>query len=377
MSAPSYADIVDYYLRDDVSVALFELARSRRLKFFHHCETDPTRAPRARPRGTTLHCVESAAALRERVREAATPVPSYPYAFCPFFGIQASAVNAPGEPERVIGWDWRYELDHPWPRAFWILLPIVALLEHFGVPVLAKYSGRRSLHVIIPAECFPAEMKANADHTGWMQAFDRLGDLFCRFAPFVTPTMMGLAKEMILTAPYSFHRYHPGISLPLSLDEARSFDRDAARLERFPGVHWRLPDPDSPGEGMAQVLDLADRVERSPGLALDVAADVFAETDWETFARRSTPDDVDPDSTLGVLFEGAPGAGREGPRGARLRGALEASDRPACKTARYNGLVAKGRSDLDWDGAVAQRRARCAMLAVWVDDGLDGAFEHA
>jgi hypothetical protein len=60
---------------------------------------------------------------------------------------------------------------------------MVAVLEHFDLPVLVKYSGHRSLHVILPAEAFSSAMRSHPVHEEWMRGFDRIAAFLCRFSP--------------------------------------------------------------------------------------------------------------------------------------------------------------------------------------------------
>ncbi len=362
----AYEDAIAHYLREDVSELLWQIAQRRKLKFFHHCDTDPAQPPRARPHGVSLHGIASPEAMRRVVAEAATPVPSYPYAFFPFFGMQSSTVNAPGDRGRVIGWDMGFEFDYEWRDSFSVLFPVVATLEHFGVPVLTKFSGQRSLHVLVLAEGFPAEMKRSADHAAWMRAVDTIGELLCRMAPYLIPTHVGLSKEMILTAPYSFHRYSGLLSIPLRLREAMEFEREEASVERFRGVSWELPDPDASGEGMARLMDVAERARVEPDVVLDVAQEVFR--GWEAPG----------DSALEVLMAGARGVTTPLAQEERVRRALVAVDHPENKTTRFGALVGRagGFNPHSLAPFVRQRRVRCEALAAWATHGLAGAIQH-
>ena len=371
---PSYEEAIQYYLRDDVAHFFWQLAQRRQLKFFHHCETDPKGPTRPKPRGIVLHCVESVDVLREKILSVTTAVPSYAYDFFPFFGIQSSVVNVSGQPDEVMGWDLRFEYDHKWPYSFAIVLPIVALLTHFHVPVLAKYSGHRSLHIIIPAEAFPLSMKQNSDHTVWMQTFDLLGNLLCRIAPYVLPTGVGLGKALILTAPYSFHRYNGFLSLPLSLRQAMAYDRAEAVLDRFPGIDWQPPDTWGDGAGMAALLETAERANQDPEIALKIAEEVFAGPEWGTFVANTTPTGITHDSALGLLMAGLPGIKQSLVNG-RVQQALLVVDEPENKTMRFGGLVGGDGQHLSLERALAHRRARCQPLAVWASESLEAAFQ--
>jgi hypothetical protein len=383
LERPSYETVVRYYLRDDVSDFFWRLCQTRRLKFFHHCDTDPRGPARARPRSIALHCVPTVEELRDRVVAAARPVPEYPYDFFPFWGMQSNRVNAPGEADRVIGRDMRFEFDYGLRDSFAVLLPIVAALEHFGVPTLAKCSGHRSMHLVVPAEAFPLPLKQQADHQAWMAALELLGDLICRIAPYLIPTNIGLSKDLTVTAPYSFHRYHGLISLPLSLEQALAFDPGEAALEAFRGTAWPFPDPWCEGIEMGALLAYAGRVQDDPAAVLDLAEAVFRGRRWAEFARENVPPDIPAGSALAALMAGAAGVSQanacrqQDPDAARrLRRALVAMDDPAHKAFKFGGLVGEVDYHHSLEQATWPRRVKAEVLSAWALDGLDAAFDR-
>ena len=370
-SLPSYSDVVAYYLRDDVAAFMWRLCQGRLLKFFHHSAYD-LRSEHKTPAGLAFHGVASVADLCQRVRAATANAPSYPYPFFPFWGMQSTAVNVYGAPDRLLGWDMRFEFDFDLAQSFAAVLPVAAVLEHLGVPYVSKFSGHRSLHLLIPAEAFPAGMKARADHAEWMRVFDALGRLFCRLSPYINATSAGLSKEIMLTAPYSLHRYHGLLSLPLSIEQSLRFSPAMAALERFPGVAWPFPDPEDPGLGAQALIDLAARADQSPGALAEVARGAFAGPAWERFNRRVVPGDVEPHSTLGLLMAGASGLGGEAKPGAldpRVRLALAAMDDPQNKTYKHLRLIDEVSYVTPFDTYVRQRRANATVLDAWVQGG--------
>ena len=58
------------------------------------------------------------------------------------------------------GYDFVIEKDSfLWQECFEAMLPVMDILEHFEVYYWLKYTGHHSLHLIIPAECFPREIR--------------------------------------------------------------------------------------------------------------------------------------------------------------------------------------------------------------------------
>lgn len=58
------------------------------------------------------------------------------------------------------GYDFVIEKDHPlWQACFEAMLPVMDILDDFGVHYWLKYTGHHSLHLVIPAEAFPATVR--------------------------------------------------------------------------------------------------------------------------------------------------------------------------------------------------------------------------
>jgi hypothetical protein len=250
-----------------------------------------------------------------------------------------TVVNAPDNPKDCIGWDLRFEVDLDWLSSFRALTPVVAVLEHFDLPVLVKYSGHRSLHVILPAEAFPFAMRSRPVHEEWMRGFDRIGAFLCRFSPALSKTMLGLAKDMLLTAPYSLHRYHGRVSVPLTLSQSMGFIPERARVAAFQGVSWEVGTLDRPSERMNSLLDIIRESETKTETVLELAETLFRGRRWISFAKDSVPGSVQDRPVLAALMVGLPGVNCRftseplTPKARqRLRLALEVIDRPETKS---------------------------------------------
>lgn len=377
---PSYEDAIAYYLRDDVAEFFWRLSQSRQLKFFHHCETDPQADRRAKPQAVAIHCPATVAELGEGIRTVADQSPDYPYAFFPFWGMQSNQVNVPGRAEQIIGWDMRFEFDFDLGDSFAVLLPVAAVMQAFEIPIVLKYSGHRSLHLIIPAESFPLSMKRNAERRTWMAAAEAIGHLCYRIAPYITTMHVGLSREMVLTAPYSVHRYYGLISLPLTLEQALDFSPAEAVLARFSGTRWVFPDTWEKGVGMENLLGVAEQARSDPQALLRVAERAFQDSIWDEFARQQNPADVPAASPLALLMAGAVGVHQLGHYSStiqqRLRAALLAVDHPVGKTHKFSGLVdAPLGFQQPMSNYIRQRRIRAEVLSTWAMAGLDAALK--
>jgi hypothetical protein len=378
---PSYKEVIGYYLRDDVSAFLWTLSQTRQLKFFHHCTSD-LRITREVPDAISTHCVSSLNTFKRQIIEASIDMPAYPYAFFPFWGMQSTKVNTPGNPDDTVGWDARFEFDFEQDQSFAVVLPIAGVLQYFSVPHLLKFSGHRSLHLVIPAESFPAKMKQKPDHREWMRVFDQLGDFFCRLAPYVNPTNTKLAKETVLTTPYSFHRYNGLINLPISIGQALTFKRGIANLSRFPGVSWGFPDASEDGAGLKRLLGFAEETRHNAEIVVDTFPAIFKDSGWQAFFQRAFPSD-NPQSVHTILMKGVCGfrSEVEVPVNGhtdqnRLRKALTAMDLPENKTIQHLRLIADFGFDLDFNILVRQRRNNALVLADWIDGGVESALKR-
>jgi len=380
MQPPSYHQAIDYYFREDVSQLMWELSNQRPLKFFYYSEVD-LRESRRTPLGIKLHCVESIAKFKDRIRAVARDQETRP-GFIPFFGM-GNVANKPGEPDKIVGWDMRFEFDLDLKSSFRVLIPIFAVLDHFGVPVLAKYSGHRSLHLMIPAEAFPLGMREKAEHKEWMDAFQALGDLFCLLSPALNRGSIRLSKEMVLTAPYSFHRYYGLLSIPLSLQEAMNFDPSSASPQNFPGVRWNpnlLVDQE---DRIAPLLDLArHRTEKSADV-IQLSRSVFSGLHWQNFVTAPDFFPTSDDPLTASLIVGLTRinfmpklSNLTADQADRFANALIVMDNPEAKEGKFYRLIGKVGFHLPEETLSAVRLTLATVLARWVYGGLDEAIDH-
>jgi hypothetical protein len=377
---PSRDEVMAFYSREDVSHVLWEIAQRRTLRFYYHTDDD-IRSRGAKVRRVSFHCVDSPEEMCRQMTAAVATAPFAPDSFFPFFGLATRPVTRSGEPDGVVGWDMRFELDFERDASFRAMLPVVALLRHFGIPVLSKFSGHRSLHVIIPAEAFPAAMRTTPRQTEWMEVFDQIGRLICRLSPMLETSGIGCAKNLALTAPYSFHRYQGLLSLPIPFEEIWDFDPERSRLDRFEGVTWRPADFDSDGDGMARLIAAAGQAETRTDFVLQLAEEVFAHEQWDRMVEAESPGDYRTDPVRAALNAGALGyawLARRAPSErdllARIRQAVGALESPETKTPKVRGLASRaiGHSE----GASLARNPTVDAMIVWVKEGLGGLFSH-
>lgn len=377
-AGPSYEEAIAFYLRPDICDVLWGLSNRRALRFYYHSDVDFV-SHGVKASAVTIHCPRTRKDFCDAVSEAAGRRQQPDVQFHPFFGMH-HAVNSPGRPDDLTGWDMRFEADLELRESLDALIPVLAVLEHYRVPVISKFSGHRSLHVIIPAEAFPGEMKRRPLHKEWMAAFDKIGEFLCRMAPALTTTGAKLAKAFVLTTPYSFHRYHGLLSIPVTLTQAFDFDPDTARLDRFAGVSWQPEQLDRDADAMGRLMSDAGRVSEDPQAVFAVAEKIFRGDRWKSLAERSVPEEFCREGALGVLAAGMPAINclsdedcRAYPR-RRLRLALAAVDRPEAKTSRFLRLIA-GRGFDHPVMTMQDRSPACHVIATWVEEGLERSIE--
>jgi hypothetical protein len=79
----------------------------------------------------------------------------------PYFRINWALHNPAHswDKDTLQGYDFVIEKDSfLWQECFEAMMPVMDILEHFGVYYWLKYTGHHSLHLVIPAECFPCEV---------------------------------------------------------------------------------------------------------------------------------------------------------------------------------------------------------------------------
>ncbi len=108
--------------------------------------------------------------------------------------------------ETLWGYDFVIEKDSfLWQECFEAMLPVMDILEHFGVHYWLKYTGHHSLHLIIPAEVFPQTFRGIFLKDKHRAVYHRL--------------MVFLNKRA--NQKYNEHDRHcpPGTNMPYSINE--------------------------------------------------------------------------------------------------------------------------------------------------------------
>lgn len=373
---PTYARCMEYYLRPDVLNALWEVSRRRALRFHYYCPGD-IRAPHAPTLHTTLHCLADPAELARRITQASDKARGERPGFYPFFGMSPK-VNRPDHPEQIVGWDMRFELDFGIEKSFLYLLPLAGVLQHVGIQYLLKFSGHRSLHLILPAEPFRACLPGEVNQAQWNEQAAMLGRLLCRFVPPWTDGDIGKANDMILTAPYSLHRFNGLVSVPLTLEQATAFDSSSAAVEAVEGATLDGGVFEQDVEAAAKLVELARRCQADPAASLALAREAFATERWKALAVTMHASEASGVARLlmaghvGAPFVKCPDPASDG----RAAAAFAAMDDPANKKLRLLRSIEHfyGPSEAVM---LEFRRLQATALAAWVEGGFGRLLEYA
>ncbi|MBN2389678.1 MAG: HEAT repeat domain-containing protein [Anaerolineae bacterium] len=107
--------------------------------------------------------IEDAAKLRAMLMQPLDLMEQYPERTeYPYFRINWARHNPAHSwnKDTLRGYDFVIEKDSfLWQECFEAMLPVMDILEHFGVTYWLKYTGHHSLHLVVPAECFPREVR--------------------------------------------------------------------------------------------------------------------------------------------------------------------------------------------------------------------------
>jgi len=153
------------------------------------------------------------------------------------------------EPDDLWGMDLRMEKDgQTWQECWDAVFPMTKILDYFGVHYWLKYTGHHSLHVMIPAESFPARIgKLNQVEyiSGFYWRLVAFFDRLC-FQPMDESGFHGGVIQGIggTNMPYALNEDTALLNYPILEEEIQGFDPndahpDNAEIRSF----WReFPD---------------------------------------------------------------------------------------------------------------------------------------
>lgn len=263
---PLVEAIREWYARDDVLNEILQAMQRWHVKFM------PGYAP------SSWLYTEDAGELRTAIERPLELMARHPerrdYPYFRIFGERHRPAPCWDE-DTLVGYDFVIEKDgRIWQECFEAMLPVLDVLEHHGVYYWLKYTGHHSLHVILPAEVFPASIRG-------VSLAGRHRALHHRLMVFLNKR----ARQH-----YNDHDRHclPGTNMPYSVNEDTGLVNYPLLREELAGFRpWRA------STHLAQVRDLWRKVPpeaRGSGEALLLEAlRPYGEqrTEYPSTARRS------------------------------------------------------------------------------------------
>ena len=210
---PTLAEVKEYYAREDVLTFLNHACGKRKVIFSFKDEPSLGSEARTEPLEpldiTHLRQIITAR-IEENMRGMADD--ARPYAYPSFHGMTSKDGD-------VIG-DFVMEADcQGWRRSFVDVRGMIHILSEFRVPHIAKFSGHRSLHVMIPREAFPEEFNGVPLAQSWKSLEKQLRNFLYKYAQ----VRYAHGTGGILRLPYSLNENTGLVSLPIVPEELDDF----------------------------------------------------------------------------------------------------------------------------------------------------------
>ena len=160
---------------------------------------------------------------------------------------------------KVIGFDLVYEVDQEgWRRSFDMLIGVIEVLSHFDVCYRLKYSGVRSLHLMVPFEAFPRSFRGKPILSRQKEIGSRILSYFrrhCGVKHIDQPTVLRLA--------YMLNEDNGLVNLPIKPEELPLFRPWEAHLHNVTNRAIEQPwHGDVPADASRKTLRFLEEVYR-------------------------------------------------------------------------------------------------------------------
>ena len=210
---PTLGEVKEYYAREDVLTFLNYACKKRKVIFSFKDEPSlrsEANTPALEPRDTVhLHQIITEG-IEGNMRGVEDDM--RPSAYPSFHGMTSKDGD-------LIS-DFVMEADcHGWRRSFVDVRGAIEILNDFRVPYIAKFSGHRSLHLMIPREAFPDDFDGVYIAQSWRSLERRLRDFFHKYAQ----VRYAHGTGGILRLPYSLNENTGMVSLPIDPEELDDF----------------------------------------------------------------------------------------------------------------------------------------------------------
>ena len=210
---PTLGEVKEYYAREDV-LNFLNYACGKRKVIFSFKDEPSMRSEGNNPPLKPLNTEHLHQIITERIAENMGSMAddarlhTYP-SFHGMTGKDGDAIS-----------DFVMEADCPgWRRSFVDVRGAIEILSNFSVPYIAKFSGHRSLHVMIPREAFPEKFDGANVASSWKSLDKRLRDFFGKYAR----VRYAHGTGGLLRLPYSLNENTGMVSLPIKHEDMGNF----------------------------------------------------------------------------------------------------------------------------------------------------------
>lgn len=254
MAYPTLQETLAYYSRKDISSYIFEATKKWHVllvipqkKRWEVNWTAETVTPQYR--GELIHLLEKriGQAMPNRHPDLSPP-------FYPSFHVAVRTTQLVRQGGDRVPYGYVVESDAGgWGKSFKAVEDAMTALEESGVFYRCKFSGHRSLHVIVPIAAFPQWIGGSPLLNLWRSALNRVNHVALRRKPPSTHMLPDIVR-----LPYSLNEDTGRVSLPLSKEMLNDFRPSMADIEQVTINHaWeQIPEE---GVGSAGVVVGSDK----------------------------------------------------------------------------------------------------------------------
>ncbi|MCJ7549717.1 MAG: HEAT repeat domain-containing protein [Anaerolineae bacterium] len=259
---PTLGEVIDYYTQESFLRLLLDVTRRRRVVMVvsqkKHWEPNWSRDEVV---ATTVD--ELRRSILKQIRDSVPNValderPDYYPAFhqAVWKGAQDDGANTitGGGADRAAHRDCVFEADpRTWRDAFQDVSTIVERFEHYGVPYLHKFSGHRSLHMIIPGDIMPQGYRG--------KSANKLAGLLLRWS-----SSQAHVLPLITRMPYSLNEDSGLVCLPIERGKLRSFRPWQANLHlvNVPDEAYNIWGTAADQEALTALIEEITAIDESP-----------------------------------------------------------------------------------------------------------------
>lgn len=214
---PTLGEMKEYYAREDVLSFLYDEYQARNIEIAFRRERWPIKpTSKAHLREIIEETIESKIERAYR-RKSAGPIDNVRLEKFDYLSFHFLTHVTNGK--RLTGFDIIFEADmQGWRRSFEDLCGVVRLLDDFDVCYRMKYSGVRSLHLMISSEALPKQFNGKPLLSQRKDITSKIQNYFKEHCG-----MKRAHGASVLRLAYSLNEDNGLVSLPIASDELSSF----------------------------------------------------------------------------------------------------------------------------------------------------------